>query len=348
MNKTAGAAHSFHPIFAAGLAALLMLASLSARGDELQEISKLLKGGNSSEAMEHVNVYLVAKPKDPQGRFLKGLILTEQNKPTEAIKIFSALTEDHPDLPEPYNNLAVLHASLGQYDKARTALEMAIRTHPSYATAHENLGDIYARMASQAYDKALQLEKGNPTAQTKLAMIKDIFAGGTNNPNKNLKVAAAKSAVAAPAAEKPAADKKSEKGAPPDTSVAATPSATTRAAPNTAPTKDDTVNSTVLAWASAWSGKNVAAYLSFYAVDFKTPGGEPRAAWEQARTERINRPKQIEVVISDLGIQFISADEAQAKFKQSYRSDTLKNKTIKTLTLVKENGKWRIQQEVSK
>ena len=79
---------------------------------------------------------------------MKGLILTEQGKPADAIKIFTGLTEDYPELPEPYNNLAVLYASQGQYDKARTALEMSIRTHPSYATAHENLGDIYAKMAS--------------------------------------------------------------------------------------------------------------------------------------------------------------------------------------------------------
>ena len=79
-------------------------------------------------------------------------------------------------MPEPYNNLAVLYASQGQYDKARKSLEMAIRTHPSYAIAHENLGDVYAKMASEAYDKALQLDRGNAAAQTKLAMIKDLFS----------------------------------------------------------------------------------------------------------------------------------------------------------------------------
>ena len=110
------------------------------------------------------------------GAFLKGLILTEQNKPNDAIKVFTDLSQDYPELPEPYNNLAVLYASQGQYDKARNSLEMAIRTHPSYATAHENLGDIYAKMASQAYDKALQLDRSNAAAQTKLNMIKDLFS----------------------------------------------------------------------------------------------------------------------------------------------------------------------------
>jgi tetratricopeptide (TPR) repeat protein len=89
--------------------------------------------------------------------------------------VFTALTEDYPELPEPYNNLAVLYASQGNYEKAKSALELAIHTHPSYATAHENLGDIYAQLASRAYDRALQLDKTNTAAQTKLAMVKELF-----------------------------------------------------------------------------------------------------------------------------------------------------------------------------
>jgi len=54
---------------------------------------------------------------------------------------------------------------------------MAIRTNPSYATAHENLGDIYAKMASQAYNKALELDPNNQSAVgSKLALIREIFS----------------------------------------------------------------------------------------------------------------------------------------------------------------------------
>ena len=148
--------------------------SLPAHADELQDIQALVKQGNYPQALDRTNGYLASRPKDAQGRFLKGVILTEQNKTAEAIKVFTALTEDYPELPEPYNNLAVLYASQQQYDKARLALETAIQTHPSYATAHENLGDIYAKMASQAYDRALQLDKSNTAAQTKLSLIKEI------------------------------------------------------------------------------------------------------------------------------------------------------------------------------
>ncbi len=99
-----------------------------------------------------------------------------------AISTFTKLTEDYPELPEPYNNLAVLYAGQGQYDKARMALEMAIRTNPSYSTAHENIGDVYARLASQAYNKALQLDSSNMAVPPKLALIREVFKPNLANP----------------------------------------------------------------------------------------------------------------------------------------------------------------------
>jgi ketosteroid isomerase-like protein len=111
-------------------------------------------------------------------RLMKGVLLTDQNKPEEAIAVFIKLTEDYKDLPEPYNNLAVLYAASGQYDKARVALEKALRTNPSYQTAYENLGDIYGKMASQAYDKALALGTGTPLpGKSKLTMLRTVSNG---------------------------------------------------------------------------------------------------------------------------------------------------------------------------
>src|SRR4051812_38040766 len=150
--------------------------AFAAPADDLREAQKLYGQGKIQPSLDKVETFLKAQPKDPQGRFLKGLLLTEQKRVPEAIQVFTGLTEDYPELPEPYNNLAVLYASQGNYDKAKSALELAIHTHPSYATAHENLGDIYAQLASRAYDRALQLDKSNTTAQVKLSMLKDIFS----------------------------------------------------------------------------------------------------------------------------------------------------------------------------
>ena len=167
----------FSRVAALFASALLFCAGPAAHADEMADANMLFKQGQRSQALDKVNGFLAKKPKDAHARFLKGLILTEQGKTADAIRIFAALTVDYPDLPEPYNNLAVLYASQGKYDIAKELLEKAISTHPSYATAHENLGDIYAKMASQAYDRALQLDNSNTATQTKLAMIQNLFAG---------------------------------------------------------------------------------------------------------------------------------------------------------------------------
>ena len=145
-----------------------------ARSDILPEIQLLVKQGQFPQALAKADAYLSAHPKEAAVRFLKGVILTEMERPTDAIAVFSKLTEDFPALPEPYNNLAVLYAQQKQYDKARVALEMAIKTHPSYSVAHENLGDIYARLASQSYDRALQRDSSHTVAPSQLALIRDL------------------------------------------------------------------------------------------------------------------------------------------------------------------------------
>ena len=156
------------------LIGLLIAPCVGAQSDDYQDASRLFRSGQLAPALERIEGFLKSHPKDARARFLKGLIIGHQNKLAEAIGIFTGLTEDYPELPEPYNNLAVLYALQGQYDKARSALDMAIRAHPSYATAYENLGDLYARMAAQAYDKALQLDKTNSAVQTKIGTIKKL------------------------------------------------------------------------------------------------------------------------------------------------------------------------------
>jgi tetratricopeptide (TPR) repeat protein len=216
---------------------VLFAACPVAFADENDEVARLYQQGNLDKALEQANAYLALKPKDPQMRFQKGLILTEQQKIPDAIKVFSSLSEDYPNLPEPYNNLAVLYASQGLYEKARGALEAAIRTHPSYSIAHENLGDIYAKLASQAYGKALQLDQSNAAAQTKLAMIKDLFTGkpGAIRTASAATAAPAPSASATPSAARSIAATTPSPTPPSPTRSTApgAPSAATSAAPAT-------------------------------------------------------------------------------------------------------------------
>ncbi len=335
------------------LSALGVTFALShASANDLQEVQQLIRQGQLNPALERVNAYLAQRPKDAQGRFLKGVILTEQNKPAEAIKIFTALTEDYPELPEPYNNLAVLYAAQQQYDKARQALEMAIQTHPSYATAHENLGDIYAKMASQAYDRALQLDRNNAAAQTKLALIKESFPLNARQPRTR----PATGAAPAPTfATKPAAPTVMAAAPEPATAAPVGPAPAAKPAEKPAEKpleKADTnadptaaILSTVHAWAKAWSDQNVDAYLGFYAPDFQTPKGEPRAVWEKTRRKRVSAPSRIQVTISAPKVTLKGEGRASVTFRQYYKADTLNNATTKTLELVKSKDKWLIRQE---
>jgi tetratricopeptide (TPR) repeat protein len=339
--------------FIALLFSFFTAAAAVAQSDELQDASQLLKQGQLDRAMERVDGYLKTRPKDARGRFLKGLIFVEQNKPNDAIRIFTELTQEFPELPEPYNNLAVLYASQGQYDKARAALEMAIRTHPSYATAHENLGDIYAKMASQAYDKALTLDKGNAPLQTKLNLIRDLFSSSPRPP----KVAAIKSeptkvAVATPAPKKPEPAVKPEPVKPEP--VAKAPVKPAEPAAKPAPAKEaakeparnpDEVVKAVKQWAKAWSDNDVTGYLAHYAPDFKTPKGETRADWESQRKARIAKPKHIQVNVDSPKVTFTDAGRVTVTFRQHYRSDSLKTSSTKTVVMVRTGDKWLIQQE---
>jgi tetratricopeptide (TPR) repeat protein len=170
------------PRFLRLLALTALMGTGVAQADDYAEIAHLLKAGKASEALTKADQRLSANPRDPQLRFLRGVAQADSGKQGDAITTFTKLTEEYPELPEPYNNLAVLYANQNQLDKARTALEMAIRTNPSYATAHENLGDIYAKLASQAYNKALQLDATHANSvKPKLALIRELFsAEGTS------------------------------------------------------------------------------------------------------------------------------------------------------------------------
>jgi tetratricopeptide (TPR) repeat protein len=293
-----------------GWVAIALAIALPALADEIQEASKLLQAGQHKQALERVDKVLAAKPRDPQARFLKGIILTEQGNSKEAIDVFTKLTQDYPELPEPYNNLAVIYASQGQYDKARVALEQSIRTHPSYATAYETLGDVYAKLASQAYDKALQIDSSNAAAKNKLALVRELV------------------------------------GRPPAAAVAVAPKQpATPAVEKEDPSAE--VMKVISGWAAAWSNKNPDAYLAYYAKDFKTPGGEPRADWEKTRRDRITAPKSISVTLDSPKVTMNGADRATVSFRQNYKSDVLKSNSRKTLTLIKSDGGWKIVEEKS-
>lgn len=168
-------------ITAARAAALtVLLTAGSAYADDYKDVSQLLKTGKTQQALEKADTYLAKNARDPQMRFLRAIALTNDEKTEEAIAALRQLIEEYPELPEPYNNLAVIYARHGDLDRARSALEGAVRNNPSYAIAHENLGDIYARLAYQSY--AQSLSKGGRPANLnpKLRQLKEMLQPATS------------------------------------------------------------------------------------------------------------------------------------------------------------------------
>jgi Flp pilus assembly protein TadD/ketosteroid isomerase-like protein len=349
-----------------------VLSAGSAWADDYADVSKLMRAGQYAEAMTKSDQYLATKPKDPQMRFLKGVIQTETGKTNDAIATFNQITQDYPELPEPYNNLAVLYAGQSQFDKARSALEMAIRTNPSYATAHENLGDVYAKLASQAYSKALQLDGGNAGVQPKLALIRTLFSADIKNPAKPTAAAPAPAPAAPAVTAKPAPTPPAVVAAapppakpaptPPPPVVAALPPAkpastpavaapATPPAPAAAPSTasagaEKEVESAVHAWADAWASKDMSVYLASYGPNFDTPGSQARKAWEDGRRARIVGKSRISVKLSNLSVA-VMGSKATARFKQDYSADGLNVSSRKTLDLVKVSDRWVIVKESS-
>lgn len=296
----------------------------------VEEAQSLISQGDLDGALKRIDRYLAASPQDAEGRFTRALILVKQNKSTDAIKAFTELTRDYPQLPEPYNNLAVLYAQTGNYEKARDALEAALATNPSYATAHENLGDIYAALAGAAYNRALALDANNASTRYKLSLLSGLTNGGAGRAAP----AAAPAPVAAAVASTAAAP------AP----VAAAPVAVEP----TAPASSDAVLRALEVWARAWSARDVDAYLAAYSSDFRPDGGLAIDEWQLQRRSRIGKAKMINVELVAPEVQAIDAQHVRVLFTQDYSSDTISDKVGKIIEMTEVGGAWKITRETTR
>lgn len=374
------------------LMAVVLLAGLfgvvtAAMAAATAEIQALLKDDRLDQAMRVAETALSEDADNVELRFLKGIIHTRRNELDAAAAEFLGLTQDHPDLPEPYNNLAVVYAAKGEYDKARQTLLRAINTHPSYATAYENIGDIYTKMASEAYIQALQLDESNIAAREKLAMVNELFSASLARQSA---VARAEPQVESRVEPEPAEavgePEPAEAEAPPpeliaelpDEAPAASPGPTAEPqppamaepepavevaaaepaapAPEPGPEPEDTgradrelIESTVQNWARAWAAQDVESYLAFYSDDFRPGGGQSRADWAAQRRDRLTSPRFINVELENIQVQFEdeAPGKARARFRQTYQSNTFNSSIMKTLHLGRVGDDWQIKREVT-
>jgi tetratricopeptide (TPR) repeat protein len=298
----------------------------TASADDLSDVNTLLQSKQDAEALTRADAFLKHSPRDARMRFLKGLVLADMGRRSDAIAVFEALTADFPTMPEPYNNLAVLHAAEGRYDDARAALERAIKANPNYTRAYENLGDIYATLATQRYGKMLQQDPDNVQVRLKYLMVRSAL----DNASESLPKATPKPIITS--ADLPAIAAK----APVAPAVVAPAAATN--------SESDQVLAQVNGWAKAWSGKDIARYLSFYGPGFKAPKGESRQAWETQRRARIVKRESIRVSVESPAVT-MKDGTATVYFMQRYVSGKVDTKDRKILVMQKSDGQWKIVEE---
>lgn len=145
-------------LYRCGVAALLCLpVMVMAQSASQTEIQQLLRQGQNQQALSAAEAAIAANPRDPQLRFLQANAQTALGQTADAEQTLESLRQQYPELPEPYNNLAVIKAGKGDLAEARSLLEQAIRNKPDYVQAHENLADVLVKLAAEHLEKAQQL-----------------------------------------------------------------------------------------------------------------------------------------------------------------------------------------------
>ena len=296
----------------------LLLAFSGIAQADLNQARALIQQGNTSEALILVEQVLLTNNKDLSARFLQAQLLAKLGQNKKAVSHYEKLIQDFPKQPEPYNNLAVLYAAQGQHDKARDALLNAINTHSSYATAYENLGNIYTTMALSAYNKALELDKKQRPTPIKLALIDDIKTPQIKTNNKPLPQKTIAAVV-----KNNEKDKKEES--------------------NNNEVK--LIIDTVMGWSNAWSAQNVDGYLAYYAPSFRPPNGLSRQRWETKRRTLLRTPRFIRISIAKPNVKILGSTTAKLIFEQHYESNRFEDTGTKVLLMEKIDGQWQILRE---
>jgi Flp pilus assembly protein TadD len=164
----------------AGLLALMLMVmgGVYAETTDMEAIKRLVAEGKRSVALEKLDERIAASADDVEARFLKGLLLLERGDTDAARDVFEELSRRFPRLPESFNNLATIYAREGDYEKARQALLSAIANSPDYPVVRANLGDLYAKLAADAYRKAVELDPKDQASEAKLRLLDQLFAPG--------------------------------------------------------------------------------------------------------------------------------------------------------------------------
>ncbi len=310
---------------------------------------------------------LKQSPENPQALFQAAVALQQLQHLDRAEGYYRRLIELQPKWPEPRNNLAIILLKKGDYDGAIDLLISSLQTHPAYETAWRNLGNLYKGLASEAYRRALSEDK-NPRSVLDRIRLQPLTRLTSPVETPKLPQMAQASTPPAPAAKteptaepvRPAvpaplqpvarpASSSVAKTAPKPAPVAATARPATPATSGKRDIQDlsqriQQIRQAVLDWADAWTRKDLDRYLAAYAPDYRD-GKPSHQAWVDWRRQRILRPGEIRVSISDIRLRHHDPKKARVDFVQAYRSPRYRDRVVKRLDLARIGGSWRIVRE---
>lgn len=285
----------------------LWIVPVIAVASSLAPLQSALEAGRYAEAIELGEALLVDNPGHLRTRFLIAYAHQLAGNTDLAAALYRDLINEHPDLPEPRNNLAMILLAAGDYDRASALLVDALNTHPSYATAYANLSAVYKGIASEAYRRAVN-ESSEPAKHT-----------------HNIELAAITRLDSLP--EEPLVEAATE-----------APTAINFA------NQETRLIEQITGWAEAWSGKEVDSYAGYYADSYRG-AFRSHQAWLDHRRERILRPGEIRVEVSDIQIRWRSDNRAIVDFRQAFDSPTYSDRVVKRLAFNRIGSEWKITEE---
>lgn len=151
------------------LALLSIYGTAMAAGDSdktapptIEQARTLISQGQEPAAIALLQQLVKQQPQAFQAWFLMGITQAKLRRFHDAVTAFKQVSILRPKLAEPHNNLAVIYNELGDLRSAVRELESSLQLKPDYATAHENLGDLYVKLAAESYQNAINLDNKSP------------------------------------------------------------------------------------------------------------------------------------------------------------------------------------------
>ena len=302
----------------------LLLPGVALAAVSTQQLQLLVEQKKFVKATLEGDDLLQQDPGNAHARFLTAYSYQMIAKTDKAISLYQDLIRDHPALPEPRNNLAMIYLEQGDYDRASQMLVSAINTRTSYAIAYANLSQVYKSLASEAYRRAISqsTEPAEYTHDIELTAITGLDIQGSESASQIASLTESKSVQQ----EQLAKD------------VATTQTVVNAANENTR------LIEKVRNWALAWSSKDFDNYLKSYAVDYRDKFNS-HEQWVKHRQKRILRPGEINVAVSDFKVSQRGANRASVNFTQAFSSPSYSDRVIKRLDFERIDSQWKIATE---